>query len=460
MVRVKARAELAKRELARRHLHNFTDYTIPWFINTTHHRFIGGCLEKAINREPGWTRLIFHAPPQHGKSLFCSCIFPAWYRGRFPDDLIILTSYGDEHATGLSSKAKGFVELPEYKRLFPSVQLSKTSRAEGHWELTAPHRGEFHATGIRGAITGKGANLLVIDDPYKNREEAESKLVRERTIEGWRSTLSTRLHHNAIVIVMATRWREDDLSGWLLKNADPPFRYIKLAALAQAGDPMGRRLMGPLWPARFPQPMLLAQMKSIGTYDWFSMYQGDPHPPEGSLFKRNYFQRVPAAPSTLKWVRFWDLATSTNEKNDATSSIQAALDINGNVFLRRRIKGRWEWPDVRTKIIATSKAERDEVMRVGIEAQGTQKGMVQECWRDPDLINIGILGVPVPNDKRIRALSAATRGEIGKLYVVDGDWVDDYIEEMIGFGSIEHDDDVDATSGCFHLLAMETGGID
>jgi len=439
----------------------------PVFVSTRLHKFLGMVLEKSISREPGYNRLVLHAPPQVGKSLFVSKIFPSWYRGKYPNDPIIITAYGDSHAQSFSRAVRNIVNLPEYQFIFPGVCLATDSQAVEHWELSPPYTGEFHAAGIRGAITGKGAKLMIIDDPLKDREEAESKTIKQRNIDQWNSTLSTRLHDDSIVIVMATRWAEDDLPAYLLKHGNPPFKYIRIPALCdmkEGYDPLGRRLHESIWSNRFPQYNLIRQRDQIGPYDWSALYQGDPTPLEGKLFKKSYFQVIPAAPEKLHWVRYWDLATSTSQSADYTACVAMAKDNEANVYLRDMVRGKWEWPDVRAKIKATTLADaiRYPGIFTGIEAQGTQKGMIQEIYRDTELMGLGIIGIPVTTDKRIRALPVQSRGAAGKLYLVENEsnpWVLDYIEEMCMFDGGEHDDQVDTTSGGMAMLTMTTGSI-
>ncbi len=447
----------AERELGRRHLHNFARLVYPSFEVTRHHLYIGECLERAVRGEPGWNRIVFHAPPQHGKSLYCSKIFPSWYRGLFPDRHIISTSYGASHAHSFSRFVRNIVVTREFQLIFPGVMVAPDSKSVEHWELAYPFHGEYNANGIMGGITGKPGDLLIIDDPLKDREEAESEVIREKQIDAWKTTLSTRLHKDAIVIVIMTRWHEEDLAGYLLKNAVPAFKYVKLAGLAEENDPLERAVGEALWPDRFSRDMLLAQKLNLGTYDFAALYQGEPTDPEGALFKRSYFQVIPKAPEHLYWYRFWDLATSTRSSADYTASLMGAKDRDGNVYLKNMIRGRWEWPDVRKKIKATTLAEKCAM--VGIEAVGTQKGMVQEIYQDEDLVSCGVLGITVTTDKRIRALPVASRGESGRLYLEDGPWVREYIDEMCSFDKGAHDDQVDATSGVFSMLNMTSGRV-
>ena len=447
----------AQREKARRHIIDFAPLVYPSFEVTRHQSYIAECLERAANRESGWTRLIFHAPPQHGKSLLCSKLFPAWYRGKFPDDPIIITAYGDDHAHSFSRFVRNTIDSREYQRIFPGVFLASDSGGVEHWDLAAPHRGEFHAAGIMGQITGKGAMLLVLDDPIKNRQDAESTTIRERFKDQWRSTLATRVHANGIIIMIMTRWHEDDAAGFLIREAFPSFRYIKLSALADRDDILGRRYKGPLWPQRFPQPFLLNQKIQLGSYEFEALYQGHPKPPGGFIFKRDWFTVIDKAPVGLQWCRYWDLAVSTKQSADYTASLRTAVDKDGNVYYSNMIRGRWQWPDVRKKIKVTCLQNQEDWH--AIEMGGTQSGMVQEMWNDEELAGLPITGVPVTMDKKVRAIPLSARAEAGKIYLVDGDWVPDFIDEMISFDHGEHDDQVDTATGGFKMASMGSGGI-
>lgn len=243
-----------------------------------------------------------------------------------------------------------------------------------------------------------------------------------------------------------------DLAGWLLKESGEGYRYIRLPGMAERNDPVGRRLTGALWPSHFPQNMLIKKQRMMGAYDWYSMYQGLPRPPEGNTLKRKHFQIIENVPPDLVWVRFWDLAITEETTGDFTASLEGAFDMRGNLYFRRMIRGRWEWGDVRDKIAVTSKDSGTAVL-VGVESNAQQKGMCQELWRDPELMNIGILPIYQHVDKRIRALPLVTRGEIGKLYLEKGEWNEEFIEECVDFPNGENDDQVDTATGCMGMLA-------
>lgn len=452
----KLQDELKSRERSKNGFLYYCPRVWPGYKDYKHHKFIAEILQKAINREKGYTRIVIHEPPQHGKSLQISTLFPSWYIGNNPDDSIIITAYADDHASTFSRRIRNIVNSKGYQNIFEGLSLSQDSKAANRWELNHPHHGSMCAAGINGQITGKGAKLIIIDDPIKNREIAYSALEREKQKDFFKTTLYTRLHDDGIIILIMTRWHFDDLAGYLIANHG--FSYICLPAIAGENDPMHREEGEALCPEMYPIPVLTDKKLTLGSFEFESLYQGRPLKDEGGIFRREYFKIVESAPKRLSWVRFWDLATSESQRADYTASLRGAMDEEANVYLDGMIRGQWQWPIVRKKIKAIAKMEKETL--VGIESQGPQKGMVQECWSDPELVNVGILGMPVPLSKRIRAASAAARGEAGKLFLVRGHWNEEFISECTQFDAGEHDDQVDAMSGVFHMLGMSYAGAE
>ena len=444
--------ERCNRVLARRHLVQFGHRIYSWFESPRHIQYLADIVEKAERKEKGYNRLIISLPPQHGKSTLVSRILPTWWLGRNPDDAIIEISYGQDLSLIFSQDARDIIRSEEYAILFPGVSLSPDSKAKNKWNVNRPNRGSMTAAGILGGVTGRGADLMIVDDPIKNREQAESKTYRDKVIREYKATLSTRLHKDSVIIVMMTRWHQEDLAGWLIEESGENWKVINLPALAEKDDLLGRRRLGALWPSHFPQSMLVGKKRMMGAYDWYSMYQGHPRPPEGNMLKRKHFQIIDNVPENLTWVRFWDLAITVGKESDYTCSLRACFDSRGNLYLDKMIRGRYEWGDVREKISVTSRDEGRATL-VGVESNAAQKGMCQELWRDPELASIGILPIHQHVDKRVRALPLATRGEIGKLYLVKGAWNEEFIEECIDFPNGAHDDQVDAASGCMGMLS-------
>ena len=450
------RRTLALRELQRRNLAEFCVGVRSDYQMAPHVREVASALTAAVAGDPKYRRVIVHFPPQHGKTLLISKLFPAWLLGNKPETNFIVTAYNDDYATSFGREIRNIICSEAYQLIFPGISIAPDAKAAGRWNV-AGQRGGVMSSGIFGGITGNPANFLIIDDPYKLLEEAESADYRKKVVDIYKTVLSTRLHANAPVWLVMTRWNNDDLAGWLLRESGEPWTYIKYPALAQANDPLGRRRMEPLWRWRRDQASLRHQRTLMGTYLWGAMYQGDPAPLEGLLFKRRHFRVVGPldVPGALDYSRYWDLACTEDKKADPTASLKGAYTDNGALVLRDGLWGRWEWPEVRTLIRLTALAEPG--VRVGLEAQGMQKGMLQEAYRDKRLRRVGMLGFKVSKSKRIRAYPLVARGEAGLIVLVDGPWTEAFIKEAIEFDNGAHDDWVDAATGVNHMLGVLHG---
>ena len=232
-------------------------------------------------------RLIITMPPRHGKSMTVTESFPSWFIGRDPERRVIEVSYGSDLAQrfGRSNRKK----IDEFGTEIFNIQISRDNASVTNWSIEG-HSGGMISTGIGGSITGQGADLLIIDDPIKNRKEAESLTYRESVWAEWVDTLSTRLHPNGRVIVIMTRWHEDDLAGRLL-NQSTRWELVNLPAIAEGDDILGREIGEPLWPEHgFNKDWYEEKKTQSGTRSWASLYQGHPAPLEGNLFKSLMFK--------------------------------------------------------------------------------------------------------------------------------------------------------------------------
>ena len=219
--------------------------------------------------------LVVSMPPQHGKSELCSKYLPAWYLCNFPNRRVIITGYGTEFAAHWGAQARDLVR--GWGRVF-NIRLSKHATAAVNWEIEQ-HGGGMIAAGTGGPLTGKGANLLIVDDPIKNDEEARSAVRRENLWSWWQSTACTRLRHRALTLVIQTRWHRDDLAGRILHEAQTNgqrWREVRLPALAELNDPLGRAPGEPLWPEKYPREHLTRVKDATTPYVWHSLYQQDP----------------------------------------------------------------------------------------------------------------------------------------------------------------------------------------
>jgi len=491
-----ARGELARRQLARRHLLDFARYVAPWYRPARVHEAIAGALERVARfietegRE-GVGRLMVFMPPRHGKTALVSQFFPAWLLGRMPDAKVILASYAADLAVANSRAVRGLLSDGRYAPIFGAlaavdapVSLSEESRSAGAWELARPHRGGLTAAGVGGGITGKGAHLLVIDDPFKNREEAESASRRELVWRWYTSSAYTRLEPGGAIVVVHTRWHQDDLAGRLLKQmaleplADR-WEVISLPALPEAGlyvgdagqrraalleglwvdaeDPLGRGEGEALWPERYGAEALRRVRATVGDYDWFALYQQQPRPLGGAFFRREWFRlaRPQDAPRGVMWARYWDLAVSEREGADYTASVAAAMGEDGTVYYRDMVRGRWSWPATRQRMLAQNEIDPPEVVW-GVEDTAFQLAAFQELMREPALAGRAIWRVSVREmggDKRTRALPLQARAAQGRVALVMGPWVEAFLAEAAAFPKGAHDDQVDAAAGALWMLS-------
>lgn len=243
--------------------------------------------------ESGIGRLIIEMPPRHGKTVTTSRLFPAWFLGRNPDKRVVLVSYGATLANKNSRVARNFIRSDAYQRLFPDIELARDSASVHTWELEG-HEGGCDAMGVTGGVTGKGAHVLIIDDPIKNRQEAESAVYREGVWDAYLNDLYTRLEPGGAIIIMMTRWHKDDLIGRVLSQSErdedfedtEQWTRIRMPAIAEdENDPLGRKPGEPLWAWRYPIERLNKIARAVGRYVWAALYQQRPQPREGGLFQ-------------------------------------------------------------------------------------------------------------------------------------------------------------------------------
>lgn len=411
--------------------------------------------------------LMLFMPPRHSKSEICARRLPGFIYGHNPDAQIIFTTYGMDLSGDMSRDVQGIMLSESYHELFPYSPLkhvgykcNDTAIKQAKGFTIVGKRGKYRATGVGGGITGTGADYAIIDDPHKNRKEAESKTVRDGIKAWYRSTLRTRLEKGGRILLLQTRWHIDDLAGWLIKEAQnnpdgDKWKIVSLPAVYENTEfthPKDPRSEGEaLWPNKYNADAL-NKIKVGGSYDWNALYQQRPESPTGARIKREWLKVIEAAPDNLQWVRYWDLAVTKKTTADYTASGQMAIDIDGNIYVRKLVHEQQEWPTSKRMITLIA---RQECVSVGIESVATQKGFVDDLIADPMLREIDIRGYGVDSEKLVRALPWIGRAEQGKFFIIRGKGADEYIEELVEFTGHEdaHDDQVDWTSGAYKMLA-------
>lgn len=457
-------AEACKRVLAQRELLYFTkftkrDYTVNW-----HHEIICKKLDDWVDGKI--TRLMLFMPPRYGKSELASRRLPAYIFGKNPNAKIIATSYSSDLAKDMNRDVQRIIDDDSYRLVFNNTKLSsKNIRTKGSWVRNTEmfevvdSSGYYKCAGIDGPVTGKGFIYGIIDDPIKNRKDAESKTLREGIYSWYTSTFySRRDEDDARILIILTRWHEDDLAGRLLalqehdEYADK-WDVVSFPAIAEAercnDDP--REEGEALWPEKFPVKSLRFTRANSTGYNWDAIYQQRPSPAGGAKIKRHWFEIVDKAPEGLLWFRFWDLALSEEESADHTASIVGAQDRNGMIYLKDIIRGQWEWPEARATLIKTALSER---IPVGIEQAPGHKGLIDGLIADKKLNSITIKGYRPDKSKLIRALPWIARCEAGRIKLVSGSWINEYLNECQVFTghNDKEDDQIDCTSGAYIMI--------
>lgn len=302
---------------AQNHLIDFLIATNPKYEPNWHHELIANELEhiEAFGDRDYKVLLVF-VPPRHGKSELCSIGFPAWYLGRNPDKEIITVSYSAELAQDFGSKTRSIVSSELYPYIF-HVTLKEDEQAKAKWRTSGG--GSYTSVGVGGAITGRGANILLFDDPIKNREEAESEIYREKVWQFFTSTAFTRLEPKGVIVVILTRWHIDDLAGRILKNPELSRRckIIHFPAIATKKETY-RETGESLWPERFNTQALSEIQNTIGPYDWQSLYQGSPVLTERQEFKPEWVRKITENEvSLMNCRRFLTIDTAISKKSSA-----------------------------------------------------------------------------------------------------------------------------------------------
>ena len=438
-----------KNELARRDLVEYAKLQWPNYRAAKHHQAIARALEDVESGK--CKRLMIFAPPRHGKSMITSEFFPAWYLGRNPDKYVIHATYAQELAEDFGRKIRNQMADPMFQAIFRECQLSTDSASQKR--LATSRGGSYFALGVGGAATGRGAHLLIIDDPVKGREEADSETYRRRLKDWYRSVAYTRLMPGGAVIIMNTRWHHDDLSGWLLKDhASEGWEVLSLPAIAEENDPLDRQPGEALWPEDYSADDLLRIKEQSGSREWSALYQQQPTPDEGSIFKLEWFRRyktLPAAPQLI--VHSWDTGTKDDDLNDPTSMTRWDVHPAG-LYLADRFSARLQFPDLVRSVQAM--AARDNPGVILIEDKGSGQQLLQVLQRETRL---PVVPVVPDKSKVIRAQGVSGLVESGRVYLPEfAPWLIDYEAEIAAFPNAPHDDDVDSTTQALKFLSERT----
>lgn len=377
-------------------------------------------------------------------SLLCSQHLPAWYLAMFPDNRIILSSYEATFAASWGRKARN--ELEEHGWRCGTTVATSPSAAD-QWDVSG-HSGGMVTAGAGGAVTGKGGNLIICDDPHKNSEEAASQVMRDKIWDWWQSTLYTRLEPDGCMIVVQTRWHPDDLCGRLLGEAQKggeAWRVLKLPAILPNGKA--------LWPERYSLERLNQIRKAVGEYHWSALYQQDPTPREGNLFKVNKLNWCDVQPADLKLVRAWDLA-ATEDDGDYTAGVLLGKDTECRFYICDLKRGQWA-TDSRDGWMRTTAGMDGRKVKIRLAQDPGQAGKSQSLALTRMLSGYTVTSERVSGDKVTRADPFSSQLNAGNVWIVKADWNRELVEELRQFPNGKNDDIVDALSDAHDTLSSK-----
>lgn len=406
------------------------------------------------------TRLIVNMPPRHGKSELVSKYYPFWYLLNFPDKRVMLTSYSASFAESWGKRVRDLITAHGKKY---GIEVSKSSRAAGNF-LISGHEGGMSCAGAGGSITGKGADLLIIDDPVKNDAQAHSQVIRDKIWEWYKATALTRVEPKGSVVVVMTRWHEDDICGRIIQTekvsidimqaSRDEWLLLKLPAIAESDDLLGRKIGEPLWKERFSLDSLRNIRRSIGEY-WFSaLYQQSPSPAGGGIFKKQHFKYYSQnneyfilkdiaisqiSKEKCRIAAVMDLAISKKETADYTVMLVFAHTPCGKILVIDVLRERFDASEHLGLIEHTYSQYLPSI--IGIEAVQYQTALVQSAMKK----GYPIMKLKPDKDKISRALPIAARMEAGEVFFLQGAaWLDSFTNELLAFPNGKHDDQTDA----------------
>lgn len=389
-------------------------------------------------------RLMIFMPPRHGKSETVTVRFPAWMLERSPETRFIVAAYNFQLASKFSRKIQ---------RIVKARGVSLEREAVDDW--CTDEEGGVRAVGVGSGVTGHGANGIIIDDPVKSREEAYSATYREKVWDWFRDDLYTRLEPNGFIILIMTRWHHDDLAGRILaSDQSHEWTVLKLPALAEANDPLGRNEGAALCPERYDVDQLLS-IKSVMMSDFECLYQQNPVAAGGEIFKRDWWQYYKQLPAKFKRViQSWDTGFKTGQENDPSCCITFGETENAYYLIDRWI-GRVAFPDLKRVAIQQYDKHRPSVVLVEDKASG--QSLIQELKQST---KIPIHPVKVDRDKVSRANAITPLCESGRVFLPENaPWVAEYIDQMSVFPAGAHDEDPDVTSQALNYLSHGGGSL-
>jgi len=447
-----AKRTLSIREVAQNDFMAFVKHVYEGFIEGTHHKQVARQFEK-LSMNPG-SRIIVNMPPRHTKSEFASYLLPAWLIGKNPELKIIQTTHTAELAVRFGRKVRNLMELEIYKEIFPDVDLRADSKAAGRWETG--QGGEYFAAGVGGAITGRGADLLIIDDPH-SEQDALSDTAMEHAYEWYTSGPRQRLQPGGSIVVVMTRWSLKDLTGKLIKAqasdvmADQ-WDVVEFPAILPSDNV--------LWPEFWKKEELLKVKASLSVGKWNAQWQQNPTAEEGAIIKKEWWNKweKDSIPPVSYIMQSYDTAFSKKETADYSAIttwgvFQPSEGGPDNIILMDAKRGRWDFPELKSNAMEEYKYWEPDMVLIEAKASGT-----------PLTDELRTMGIPVVNytpskgrDKHTRMHMVAPIFESGKVWAPEKKFSEEVIEECAAFPNGEHDDFCDSMS--MALIRYRKGGF-
>jgi predicted phage terminase large subunit-like protein len=438
-----------RKEIAKKSYLDYVVYTHEGrYKKVPHTEFIGDIIQTAIDKKkrmrngeiPTTNQYIaLNMPPRHSKSMTITESLPSYYLGHFPEDRIIEISYNDTFARKFGKKNKEKVK--QFGKDLFNIEIAKDSSAHDEWTLDN-NIGGMISRGVLAGITGQGADLMIIDDPIKNREEADSETHREKIWEEWIDSFSSRLHPGAIVILILTRWHEDDLQGRLL-NAEygEPLNWqvYNFPLEAEENDILGREVGDPLWPERYGKDFIEERKRYLSSFN--ALYQGRPTSQEGNILKRDWWKYYDKLPHIVTKIMSVD-ATFKDEADNDFVAIQVWGKTGPNMYLIDNLKARMNFPTT-LQAIRNMKQKHPDTSTILVEDKANGPAIIAMLHKEMG----GIIPVKPEGGKVARVNAISPHIESGNVFIPrQAEWLHDFTEECASFPKGKHDDQVDAMS--------------
>jgi len=451
-------ASVRSKENARTDFMEFVKMMWPSFIGGRHHKIMAEAFEDVASGK--LKRLIINMPPRHTKSEFASYLFPAWYLGQFPEKKVIQTAHTAELAVGFGRKVRNLIQGEDFQSVFEGIELSSDSKAAGRWNTNK--KGDYFAIGVGGAVTGKGADVLIIDDPHSEQDAQQGQFnpeVYDRVYEWYTSGPRQRLQPGGAIIIVMTRWSKRDLTGQIIKRfaenqKTDEWRVIEFPAIMPSGKP--------LWPEFWKLDELEAIKEEIPISKWNAQYQQNPTSEEGALLKREWWQEwdEPDPPFCQAILQSWDTAFLKTQRSDysacTTWGVFYHKDINNGktpcLILLDAYKEKLEFPELKQAAYDKYWEYEPDQLIVEKKASGA-----------PLIFELRAMGLPVTEftpsrgqDKIARVNAITDFFASGLVFYPPTKWAEDVIEECASFPAGDHDDYVDSVSQA--LIRFRQGG--